>query len=599
MRKPSTRGGQFMAGGAGEGMSDRVSALQAKQQELLQKIAMLEQAEAEEAAGARQVVERAPAPASGHDILQILMHKQEELQRMKEKRDELLRMQAAVSQLGAMSLPRVGEEAGDDEDDEENDIEEDIQDDYKGGGDDDEEDDYEDDDDDDDGNTVEMMQVHQQLIIAPYLSSYCLQPARTQKLMMQQRELMQLRAAIESAKAGDFSVAEEPPASAEELDDDQAETEMHRIFATLMAKKRELDKLLETKAELEAQLREPAEIHLPPAPAPAPSQNASTAMSDELRNIMERRRSEQAAVDEQERKLAELTALQSALRSRLDALESEEQWEEEPEEEAAGPSEEQQESDEVGEDEQMAQKLLELITVKTQECEQLASVVEEARAAGMASDNPRLLAAERSLAARYMEVKELASIAEKLGLDMQANEEEDDDEPQTHNVSEQEAMLRARAEEAAELAKAAYETAQRLKVELQSCEEQLESIDSSTSPSVAQHPAFTRMRNAVQQKLISLRKQASQAYETYEQQAKISREAVTSLKALETEEEEEIELTPLLKEALDNLWQRPYDCKVFTLQLLQALAELDDRSVCMMSSCFARYIETHSAPASL
>jgi len=538
---------------------------------------MLEQAEAEEAAGARQVVERAPAPASGHDILQILMHKQEELQRMKEKRDELLRMQAAVSQLGAMSLPRVGEEAGDDEDDEENDIEEDIQDDYKGGGDDDEEDDYEDDDDDDDGNTVEMMQ----------------------KLMMQQRELMQLRAAIESAKAGDFSVAEEPPASAEELDDDQAETEMHRIFATLMAKKRELDKLLETKAELEAQLREPAEIHLPPAPAPAPSQNASTAMSDELRNIMERRRSEQAAVDEQERKLAELTALQSALRSRLDALESEEQWEEEPEEEAAGPSEEQQESDEVGEDEQMAQKLLELITVKTQECEQLASVVEEARAAGMASDNPRLLAAERSLAARYMEVKELASIAEKLGLDMQANEEEDDDEPQTHNVSEQEAMLRARAEEAAELAKAAYETAQRLKVELQSCEEQLESIDSSTSPSVAQHPAFTRMRNAVQQKLISLRKQASQAYETYEQQAKISREAVTSLKALETEEEEEIELTPLLKEALDNLWQRPYDCKVFTLQLLQALAELDDRSVCMMSSCFARYIETHSAPASL
>ena len=31
--------------------------------------------------------------------------------------------------------------------------------------------------------------------------------------------------------------------------------------------------------------------------------------------------------------------------------------------------------------------------------------------------------------------------------------------------------------------------------------------------------------------------------------------------------------------------------------LPQAMAELDDRSVCMMSSCFARYIETHSAPA--
>jgi len=60
--------------------------------------------------------------------------------------------------------------------------------------------------------------------------------------------------------------------------------------------------------------------------------------------------------------------------------------------------------------------------------------------------------------------------------------------------------------------------------------------------------------------------------------------------------QQEMDLTPLLKDALDNLWSRPYDCRVFMLQLLQALAELDDRSVCMMSSCFARYIETHSAP---
>ena len=30
------------------------------------------------------------------------------------------------------------------------------------------------------------------------------------------------------------------------------------------------------------------------------------------------------------------------------------------------------------------------------------------------------------------------------------------------------------------------------------------------------------------------------------------------------------------------------------LQLLQSLAQLDDRSLCMMCSCFARYIEAHS-----
>lgn len=51
---------------------------------------------------------------------------------------------------------------------------------------------------------------------------------------------------------------------------------------------------------------------------------------------------------------------------------------------------------------------------------------------------------------------------------------------------------------------------------------------------------------------------------------------------------EEMDLSPLLNAALDNLWHRPYDCRVFILQLLQALSELDNRSVCMMSSCFAR-----------
>ena len=49
--------------------------------------------------------------------------------------------------------------------------------------------------------------------------------------------------------------------------------------------------------------------------------------------------------------------------------------------------------------------------------------------------------------------------------------------------------------------------------------------------------------------------------------------------------------------ALDKLWQRPYDCRVFTLQLLQSLAQLDNASLCMMSSCFARYLENHTVPA--
>ena len=63
------------------------------------------------------------------------------------------------------------------------------------------------------------------------------------------------------------------------------------------------------------------------------------------------------------------------------------------------------------------------------------------------------------------------------------------------------------------------------------------------------------------------------------------------------QEEPEIDLSPMLREALDKLWQRPYDCRIFTLQLLQSLAQLDDASLCMMTSCFARYLENHSVPA--
>ena len=109
---------------------------------------------------------------------------------------------------------------------------------------------------------------------------------------------------------------------------------------------------------------------------------------------MEHRRKAQAAVDEQERKLAELVDLQAALRSRLNELESAQE-----EDLAAAPApayrlpieEEEEEEEEYDEDEgqgeytaeedaeRTAEKLLSLITIKTSECEKLAAVVEEAR----------------------------------------------------------------------------------------------------------------------------------------------------------------------------------------------------------------------------
>lgn len=57
---------------------------------------------------------------------------------------------------------------------------------------------------------------------------------------------------------------------------------------------------------------------------------------------------------------------------------------------------------------------------------QLAVVIEDARKAGMSPDNPRLQAAEQNLATRYSEVKELADVAEKLGLQFQHSDEDED-----------------------------------------------------------------------------------------------------------------------------------------------------------------------------
>ena len=88
----------------------------------------------------------------------------------------------------------------------------------------------------------------------------------------------------------------------------------------------------------------------------------------------------------------------------------------------------------------------------------------------------------------------------------------------------------------------------------------------------------------------------------------------------------------MLQETINKLWARPYEARVFTLQLLKALAELDDRSLSMICrrgprsrpaphsparasprasaslpplilgvrvsrSCFAHYLEEHSVPA--
>lgn len=157
-------------------------------------------------------------------------------------------------------------------------------------------------------------------------------------------------------------------------------------------------------------------------------------------------------------------------------------------------------------------------------------------------------------------------------------------------------------EEQAMRAQAALEAVQRYQIELRNCTNQLEMIDGSTSDQVARHPAFRRMRGSVEQKMQVLHQQLLEATAVYEHEAKAKEAAemaVRRARAAVAEEppQEEMDLTPLLKDALDNLWARPYDCRVFTLQLLQAMAELDDRSVCMMSSCFARYIETHSTPS--
>ena len=184
-----------------------------------------------------------------------------------------------------------------------------------------------------------------------------------------------------------------------------------------MAKKRELDSLLQAKAELETHLRVAEadaddDATLAPAsalPKLAPIADATTGVgtevpsNDELRSIMEHRQRAQEAVEAQERKLSELTALQSALRSRLNELEHDQAEEEQQEAQAASSVQQLQamkqrmvlqraaapapagkqawadddDADEGGDDdeaEEVAGKLLELISMKTQECEKVCCV---------------------------------------------------------------------------------------------------------------------------------------------------------------------------------------------------------------------------------
>jgi len=112
--------------------------------------------------------------------------------------------------------------------------------------------------------------------------------------------------------------------------------------------------------------------------------------SAELRAVLEHRRRAQQAVTEQERKIAELSALQERLRSRLAELEDNNQEDEEDEEEGEEEEEEEEEPTEGITGEQ----LLSILAMKTRECQQLAAAVEQARESGMDERDPRLAQAE-------------------------------------------------------------------------------------------------------------------------------------------------------------------------------------------------------------
>ena len=219
---------------------------------------------------------------------------------------------------------------------------------------------------------------------------------------------------------------------------------MRGVLANLLAKKQELSELLALKASLEKQLlqqegesddEDGAEVSLtltitrtqtrtpalartraltlkpvaripasarpstrplsaPPSDHPrarVPGTEFDTSMAEperegsaELRAVLEHRRRAQQAVTEQERKIAELSALQERLRSRLADLELNGNEDDEDEEE-----EEEEPSEGI-----TGEQLLQILSMKTRECQQLAAAVEQARESGMDERDPRLAQAE-------------------------------------------------------------------------------------------------------------------------------------------------------------------------------------------------------------
>lgn len=131
---------------------------------------------------------------------------------------------------------------------------------------------------------------------------------------------------------------------------------------------------------------------------------------------------------------------------------------------------------------------------------------------------------------------------------------------------------------------------------------ELRVVDEHASEAVARNPSFRKMRGLVVSKLEALHDELSEARAAYARMSQSKALVVKQAEAMQApaaadDDEAEIDLSPMLRAALDKLWQRPYDCRIFTLQLLQSLAKLDNASLCMMTSCFARYLENHSVPA--
>jgi len=401
------------------------------------------------------------------------------------------------------------------------------------------------------------------------------------KLLMQQKELARLRAAIEAAKAGadtdnlqlhdiDEEEEDEDEEGGEE-DEEVTEQELQEMFARLTSKRAELAKLVETKSQIQERL----------ASQQIPARTAQELNDEEMRAVIAHRQQAKQAVDEQERKIAQLTALQADLRCRLAELTANEGVDDNDDE---VEEQEQEMANDSVERDGLAERVLELLAVKTDECQQLAAVVEEARAAGMDPENQRLQQAERNLAMRYQEIKELAAFAHRLGLTI---EDDDDDD---HDMAAEEANADT------EAAEAALDKVQRLEIELDQCVHELRVVDSNASDSVLRHPAFRKMRAMVVGKLEALHAELMEARAAYEKMGSKLLMNQPSEQYAE-QDDQEMDLSPMLKASLDKLWQRPYDCRIFTLQLMQGLAQLDNASLCMMTSCFARYLERHSVPA--